>query len=249
MRRRRSASGQRRRTPVRTANPCMSGDGLRAHAERFVAAAIRHPQCRDARIARVTDNAASIELDLDVEMPLHMKADGVSESGVRRIETATVRLEPLLSVVVADLLSSCGFSPQFPHLQPGAAGRAAPAMPRRWKPAGIFLPVRPRRGGRLPPCAPTRTLASARRRGRADRPGTRMGADAAERSCRLPGLRRGKLPREVDREGGHRVLKSSYFRSGSLDTRPSNGATAFIEASMETVPLRAATRTFSQPAG
>lgn len=42
----------------------------------------------------------------------------------------------------------------------------------------------------------------------------------------------------TNRDGGHRVLKSNYYRSGSVDTRPSNGAFAIIEASLDTVPLK-----------
>lgn len=96
----------------------MSGEALRTHAQTFVAAAIRHPQCRDARIAQVAQTAACIVLDLAVEMPQHMKADGASPNGVRRVETAAVRLGPSYPWSSPTSYLRSDFPRHLPHLQP-----------------------------------------------------------------------------------------------------------------------------------
>ncbi len=72
----------------------MAGNGFRGHAERFLAAAQRHPECHGARLVAIDDKGSLIELDLNVEMPLAFKVDGVSPNGVRTCETVTVRLRP-----------------------------------------------------------------------------------------------------------------------------------------------------------
>ena len=54
----------------------MAWNGFRGHAERFLAAARRHPECRGARLVAINDKGSVIELDLNVEMPLAFKVDG-----------------------------------------------------------------------------------------------------------------------------------------------------------------------------
>jgi hypothetical protein len=203
-----------------------------------MAAAIRHPQCRDARIARVTDGAACIELDLDVEMPLHMKADGASENGVRRVETAAVSLGPSYPWSSPTFYLRADFPRALPHLQPGPPD----ALPRPCLvdgnqreyffqfglvEAGVFhlvhqlvLWLQHAAEGAL--IDPQQGWEPTLRRDLSDM----LVIDA--QSCRAM----------VDRQGGHRVLKSSYYRSGAVDARPSSGAAVLIEASMDTVPLK-----------
>src|SRR5690606_16529743 len=98
---------------------CMSGDDLRAHADRLLAVATRHPQCRGGRIAEVTDIRATVQLDLTVEMPQHMKVDGVSPNGVRRTETAEAVLGPTYPWSSPTFYLRPDFPRDLPHLQPG----------------------------------------------------------------------------------------------------------------------------------
>ena len=77
----------------------MSGDALQAHADRFLAVATQHRECLGGRVTEVTDADASIELDLNVEMPQQMKVDGVAPNGVRRTESATAFLGPTFASV------------------------------------------------------------------------------------------------------------------------------------------------------
>lgn len=216
----------------------MSGDCLHAHAERFVAAAIRHKQCRDARVVQVMETGASIELDLDVEMPLHMKADGVSPNGVRRVETAAVWLGPSYPWSSPTFYLRSNFPRELPHLQPGSPD----SLPRPCLvdgnqrefffqfglvEAGVFHLVHQlvlwlQRAAEGTLIDPHQGWEATLRRDLSDF----LVVDAE--ACRVM----------VGRQGGHRVLKSRYIRSGSVDARPSNGTLAIIEASMDAVPLK-----------
>jgi len=99
----------------------MPGGLMRDRAEAFAAAAARHPQVRGARVAAVGDGHADVELDVAVEMPLHMKADGVSENGIRAVETVTARLASSYPWSSPTFLLRLDFPRGFPHLEPGSA--------------------------------------------------------------------------------------------------------------------------------
>ncbi|HEX6958145.1 MAG TPA: ThiF family adenylyltransferase [Ferrovibrio sp.] len=216
----------------------MSGEALRAHAQTFVAAAIRHPQCRGARLAQVTDTAACIELDLAVEMPQHMKVDGISESGVRRIETAAVRLGPSYPWSPPTFYLRSDFPRDLPHLQPGAPD----ALPRPCLidgnqreyffqyglvELGVFhlvhqLIVWLQHAAEGALIAPEQGWEPTLRRDLSHF----LVIDA--QGCRAM----------VDRNGGYRVLKATYYRSGPPESGPADGVFSIIEASMDTVPLK-----------
>lgn len=216
----------------------MSGEALRTHAQTFVAAAVRHPQCRDARIAQVSDESALIVLDLAVEMPQHMKADGVSESGVRRVETATVRLGPSYPWSSPTFYLRSDFPRDLPHLQPAPPD----ALPRPCLidgnqreyffqygllELGVFhlvhqlvLWLQHAAEGAL--IDPEQGWEPTLRRDL-----SHLLVIDAER-CRAM----------ADRNGGHRVLKANYYRSGPADARFADGVFSIVEASTETVPLK-----------
>src|SRR5690606_4140363 len=97
----------------------MSTDGPGDHAERFLTAARTHRECRGGRIVSVDETAAMIELDINVEMPLHMRVDGVSESGVRRTETVTAHLGARYPWSPPTFFLREDFPRNLPHLQPG----------------------------------------------------------------------------------------------------------------------------------
>jgi hypothetical protein len=99
----------------------MSGVDLRDHAQRFLAAAATHPECRGGRIVAVDDGAAVIELDINVEMPLHMRVDGTSPNGVRRSETVTARLGARYPWSAPSFFLRRDFPRDLPHLQPDSA--------------------------------------------------------------------------------------------------------------------------------
>lgn len=216
----------------------MSGEGLRGHADRFLAVTTRHPQCRGGRIAKVTDARATIEFDLIVEMPQHMKADGVSSNGVRRTETAEAVLGPNYPWASPTFYLRPDFPRELPHLQPGAPD--APPRPclvdgdqREYffqfglVEAGIFHLVHQlvlwlQRAAEGTLIDPAQGWEPALRRNLSDI--LVMDAEA----CRAI----------VDRQGGHRIFTARFYRSGAEAARLSAGAAAIIQASTEAVPLK-----------
>lgn len=216
----------------------MSGDLLRAHAERFLAAAIRHPECWAGRIAQVTDTRACIELDINVEMPLHIKVDGTSPNGVRRTETAAAGLGHLYPWSSPTFYLRPDFPRDLPHLQPGPPD--APPQPclvegnqREYffqfglVEAGVFHLVHQlvlwlRRAVEGTLIDPEQGWEPAMRRDLADL----LVIDAG--ACRAM----------ADRQGGHRVFKAEYYRSGPADARLSGAAAALVQASADSAPLK-----------
>lgn len=216
----------------------MSGDDLRAHAARFLAVAIRHPQCRGGKIAEVTDTRATVEFDMIVEMPQHMKVDGVSPNGVRRTETAEAVLGPAYPWSSPTFYLRPDFPRDLPHLQPGPPD--APPRPclvdgdqREYffqfglVEAGILHLVNQlvlwlQRAAEGTLIDPAQGWEPALRRNLSDI--LVMDAEA----CRAI----------VDRQGGHRIFKARFYRSGVEAARLSAGAATIIQAVTEAVPLK-----------
>jgi hypothetical protein len=216
----------------------MPGDGLCAHADRFLAVATRHRECRGGRVAEVTDACASIELDLNVEMPQHMKVDGVSPNGVRRTETATAVLGRSYPWSSPTFYLRPDFPRDLPHLRPGPPD----ALPRPCLidgnqreyffqfglvEAGVFHLVHQlvlwlQRAAEGTLIDPEQGWEPALRRDLSNL----LVIDAE--ACRAI----------VNRHGGHRVFKARFYRSGGADARLSSGAAAIVQAGADTVPLK-----------
>ena len=216
----------------------MPGESLRAHAEHFVAVATHHPGCCAGRIIDATKTSATVELDIDVELPLHMKPDGRSPNGVRNAETVQVVLGPSYPWSPPTFYLRADFPRDLPHLQPDAAD--APPRPclldgnqREFffqfglVEGGIFHLV-----GQLViwlQHAAEGTLIS---REQGWEPTLRrdlanlMAIDAV--SCRTL----------VDRNGGYRIFRAAYLRLGAVDNNLASSAAAMLHVSAERTPLK-----------
>jgi E2/UBC family protein A/JAB domain-containing protein similar to deubiquitination enzymes/ThiF family protein len=97
----------------------MSAESLRTHAERFISSVSRHPRCQDATLDDVSDENAWISFNAHVDMPTHMRADGVSPSCVRLIEKITVRIGRHYPWDFPTFYLRQDFPRDLPHLQPG----------------------------------------------------------------------------------------------------------------------------------
>ncbi|MBK1669697.1 hypothetical protein CKO28_16785 [Rhodovibrio sodomensis] len=216
----------------------MFGDALRAHADRFLAVATRHRECRGGRITDVTDGRASIELDINVEMPQHMKADGAAPNGVRRTETATVVLGPSYPWSSPEFYLRHDFPRDLPHLQP-----APPDAPPRpclidgnqrdyfiqfgLVEAGVFHLVH-------------QLVLWLQRAAEGTLIDREQGWEPALRRdlSHLLVIDAEACRAMVDRQGGHRVLKARFYRSGPDDARLSSGAAALLQVGTDIVPLK-----------
>lgn len=216
----------------------MAGNGFRGHAERFLAAAKRHPECRGARLVAIDDKGSLIELDLNVEMPLAFKVDGASPNGVRTHETATVRLRPNYPWSSPLFYLRKDFPRDLPHLQPGPLT----ALPRPCLvdgnqreyffqfglvELGVFKLLH-----QLVMWLQRAAEGTLIHHGRGWEPTLRrdlsdvIAIDAE--NCRAT----------VDRHGGYRVFKARFFRSGSNASPIGGGAWAWLDVSREQTPLK-----------
>lgn len=215
----------------------MSGNELRRRAEHFLTAARAHPECIDARLVAADEKSAAIELEINVEMPLAMRVDGISPSGVRRTETVTAELGFDYPWSSPTFFLRRDFPRHLPHLQPGPLSELPhPCLingnEREYffqfglLEAAIFnlvhqlvlwlqhaaegVLINPEQGWE-----PTlrRDLSNA----------IVLNAEA----CRAA----------VDRNGGHRVLKSRYLRVGNSASSVGRDATIFLDVTEQGIPL------------
>ncbi|ABA06122.1 hypothetical protein Nwi_2872 [Nitrobacter winogradskyi Nb-255] len=194
--------------------PGMAGNDYRGHAERFLAAALRHPECRGGRLISVDAGGSRIELDLNVEMPLAFKVDGASPNGVRVVETVNVRLWPSYPWSSPSFYLRMDFPRDLPHVQPGPV--TEPPRPclidgnqREYffqfglVELGIFNLVH-----QLVLWLQRAAEGTLIHHGRGWEPTLRCDLNDVialnAEACRAV----------VDRNGGYRVLKSTFFRSG-----------------------------------
>jgi hypothetical protein len=216
----------------------MAGNDFRGHAERLLAAAQRHPECRGGRIVSVDAGGSLIHLDLNVEMPLEFKVDGASPNGVRVLETVTVRLWSNYPWSSPSFYLRADFPRNLPHIQPGPLSE--PPRPclidgnqREYffqfglVELGVFNLVHQlvlwlqraaqgtliHHGGGWEPTL-RRDLRDA------------VAIDAE--ACRAA----------VDRNGGYRVLKATFFRIGGNGSLVSKGGMTWLEVSQAQVPLK-----------
>jgi hypothetical protein len=216
----------------------MTGNGFRGHAERFLAAAKRHPECRGARLVAIDDKGSLIELDLNVEMPLAFKVDGASPNGVRTCETVTARLWRNYPWSSPSFYLRKDFPRNLPHLQPGPVT----ALPRPCLidgnqreyffqfglvELGIFnllhqLVIWLQRAAEGTLIHQGRGWEPTLRRDLSDV----VAIDA--QNCRAI----------VDRQGGYCVFKAWFFRSGPDASPIGGGAWAWLDVSREQTPLK-----------
>lgn len=93
-------------------------------AEHLLRVALTHPECVGGDVMEPEGGRPRVRIDMNVEMPLDMKADGVSSSGVRTCETVVLKLPAAYPWRSPRFYLREDFPRSFPHLMPfGAAPR------------------------------------------------------------------------------------------------------------------------------
>ncbi|KQY97181.1 hypothetical protein ASD45_20975 [Pseudolabrys sp. Root1462] len=207
-------------------------------AERFLSAAKTHAECRAGRLIASDEKGSALELDLNVEMALEFKVDGASPNGVRTTETVRVVLRPDYPWSSPVFYLRSDFPRDLPHLQPGSADN----LPRPCLvdgnqreyffqfgliELGVFnlihqLVLWLQRAAEGTLIHHGGGWEVTLRRDLSD-----VVAVDAE-ACRAA----------VDRNGGHRVLKAGFFRSGKDEALLGGEAMAWLDVSNEQVPLK-----------
>jgi hypothetical protein len=216
----------------------MAGNDFRAHAERFLAAAVRHPECRGGRIVSIEAGGSGIELDLNVEMAIDFKVDGASPNGVRVVETVNVKLCPSYPWSSPSFYLRADFPRDLPHVQPGRLSE--PPRPclidgnqREYffqfglVELGVFSLVH-----QLVLWLQRAAEGTLIHHGRGWEPTLRRDLNDVivldAEACRAA----------VDRNGGYRVLKATFFRYGGDGTLVHKQATTWLDISPTQVPLK-----------
>lgn len=105
---------------VRTAEPVATEAGTDP-AEHLLRVALTHPECVGGAVLEPEGVRPRIRLDMNVEMPLDMKADGISSSGVRTCEPVVLKLPAAYPWQSPSFYLREDFPRNFPHLMPFAA--------------------------------------------------------------------------------------------------------------------------------
>jgi hypothetical protein len=216
----------------------MAEQEFRSHGEQFLLAARTHAECRAGRLIEPDDEGCLIELDLNVEMPIDYKVDGVSPNGVRTTETVTVRLWPDYPWSPPSFYLRSDFPRDLPHLQPGPLTELPrPCLidgnPREYffqfglVELGVFHLVH-----QLVLWLQRAAEGTLIHHGRGWEPTLRRDLSSVvavdAEACRAA----------VDHNGGYRVLKARFFRSGSDDSLIGRDARIWLNVSQEHVPLK-----------
>jgi hypothetical protein len=83
--------------------------------------ALSHPECLDGELLDEKNGRQYIRIEMNVEMPLAMKANGISGSGVRVREPVLVAIGGNYPWASPTFYLRPDFPRSFPHLQPGTA--------------------------------------------------------------------------------------------------------------------------------
>lgn len=105
---------------VHTAEPVATEAGTDP-AEHLLSVALTHPECVGGAVLESEGGRRCIRLDMNVEMPLDMKADGISLSGVRTCEPVVLKLPATYPWQSPRFYLREDFPRNFPHLMPFAA--------------------------------------------------------------------------------------------------------------------------------
>ena len=195
--------------------------------------ALAHPECIGGEVL----DAQSVRLDINVEMPLDMKADGKSPSGVRTTETAIFTLPARYPWKSPSISLRDDFPRNFPHLHPSAADRPPRPCLVDGSQDEFFLQYGLVEYGIFHLI--DQLAAWLRKAALNDLIDTKQGwepmlrldfddfvsldADAAR------GL--------VKKAGGFSVWRASFVRKGNLEARPGHGASTLIDSKAEPIPL------------
>lgn len=207
-------------------------------AQHLLRVALSHPEVEDGAI--ISDDR--VRLDMRVEMPLHMKADGISDTGVRTIEQVILRLPADYPWSSPRVEYRDDFPRDFPHLFPSPAD--TPPRPCLVDgdqdeffhqfglvEYGVFhlleqVAVWLRKAAISRLIDPAQGWEPALRRGLAD-----VLSFDAERA-------RGSILKN----GGHVVWKARFRRIGTFEAGLRSGASAWIESGGVKVPLNSEDR-------
>jgi hypothetical protein len=90
-------------------------------AEHLLRVALTHPECVGGTALEPEGGRPRIQLEMNVEMPLDMKADGISSSGVRTCEPVVLKFPAAYPWQSPRFYLREDFPRNFPHLMPFAA--------------------------------------------------------------------------------------------------------------------------------
>lgn len=105
----------------------MSEPAGETDADHVLRIARTHPECRGGEVLEPAGGRQRLQLDMNVEMPLHMSVDGISATGVRTNEPVIVKLAKDHPWSSPTFYLRDDFPRHFPHLQPGP--KTAPPRP------------------------------------------------------------------------------------------------------------------------
>lgn len=204
-----------------------------ASAEHLLRVARSHPECIGGSVL----GADAVRLDIRVEMPLDMKADGVSATGVYTVEPVTFTIPAGYPWRPPRVSLRADFPRNFPHLLPDAPG----AIPRPCLvdgdqdeyflqfglvEYGLFhlveqLAIWLRKAAMSNLIDPAQGWEPMMRRGLADI--VALDANAARNAVR--------------KAGGYVVWRARFFRRGERNDRLKAGASVWIDSAASKTPL------------
>lgn len=214
----------------------MATDEYTSAAENVLRVALQHSECVGGAVLEPADGLERIRLDMNVEMPLHVKADGVSTSGVLTREPVVLKLPGNWPWQSPRFYLRDDFPRRFPHLMPFSVP-PRPCLVDGDQDEfflqfglidyGVFHLV-------------DQLAIWLRKAAVNDLIDAEQGWEPMlRRDYRdIIELDAGKVRSLVDKKGGWAVWKSRYFRMGGAEDRLGVGAKAWLSSNGERTPLK-----------
>lgn len=216
----------------------MTGETLRTYADNFLAVATRHPECHDGWISEVTDECASIELGIKVEMPQDMKIDGVAPNGVRQREVVTAILDSSYPWSTPNIYLRPDFPRDLPHLEPGSLETPPRPCLIEGNQREYFFQFGLVETGIVYLVHQLVIWLQSAAKGTLINPGQGWEPVMRQDLSHLLITDAEACRSMVDNRGGYHFLKARFYRTGPDEARLSSGAAAIVQAETNTVTLR-----------
>jgi len=212
------------------------GKNAASAADLLLRVAANHPEFVSGRIVE-GPRGPEAQIDLRVEMPLHMKDAGISDSGVRTVEPVRFRPTARFPWQAPRVRLRDDFPRNFPHLLPGRPGQAPSPCLIEGDPDEFFLQFGLVEYGMFHLIE--QAASWLRRAALNDLNDPAQGWEPMLRASlsNVIQLDAAAARALVKGKAGWAIWKASAFRRGATDTQLGDGATAYLESDGQQTPL------------
>ena len=216
-----------------------ASSSLAVQAERAARIARKHPDCLDAAVTSLGKSGAVIALTMNVEMPLAMAATGHSPNGVKVREVVEMTIGTDFPWRDPAFRLRQDFPRELPHLHPGPAGRPPRPCLIDGSQQEFFAQFGLAEAGLFHLLHQLSDWLRKAAVGDLINPAQGWEPVLRNELAHIITIDASFARGLVRRDGGWKVLKADYLRSGAEDAGIDSGVTLYLTSSREAIALKA----------